>query len=95
MCCFFAALFAFGPRLAVLIWWLINPARFNLAFDGFLIPLLGFIFLPWTLIMYLIVFPDGVTGFDWIWLGLGLLADIASYTSGGYTNRDRLSGSSG
>jgi len=26
--------------------------------------------------MYVIVFPGGITGFDWVWLGLGLFADI-------------------
>jgi len=31
--------------------------------------------------MYLVVFPGGVNMFDWIWLGLGLLADIVSYSS--------------
>ena len=51
-----------------------------------LLPLLGLIFLPWTLLMYLIVFPGGVVGFDWLILGLGLLADIAGY-SGGYRQR--------
>jgi len=40
--------------------------------------------------MYMIIFPGGVTGFDWVWLGLGLVADIASYTSGVYTGRERV-----
>ncbi len=93
MCCFFTALVLFGPRLAILIWWLINPARWAAAFTGsFIWPLLGFLFLPWTTIMYVIVFPGGVVGFDWIWLGLGLLADISSYAGGGYGNRDRIPG---
>ena len=39
--------------------------------------------------MYLIVFPNGIVGFDWIWLGLGLLFDVMSYAGGGYGNRDR------
>ena len=91
MCCFFAALVAFGPRLAILIWWLVDQARWNLAFDSFIWPLLGFIFVPWTTIMYVIVFPGGVTGFDWVWLGLGILADISSYIGGGYGNRSRFS----
>ena len=93
MCCFFTALVLFGPRLAILIWWLIDQARFSLAFTGsFIWPLLGFIFLPWTMIMYLLVFPGGITGFDWIWLGLGLLFDIVSYSGGGYGNRNRIPG---
>ena len=90
MCCFLAALMFFGPRLGVLVWWLFQPARFTAAFtNGWILPLLGFIFLPWTLLMYLIVFPGGVVGFDWIWLGLGLLADIAGY-AGGYQKRQSV-----
>ena len=93
MCCFFTALVLFGPRLAILIWWLISPARWAAAFTGsFIWPLLGFLFVPWTTIMYVIVFPGGIIGFDWIWLGRGLLADISSYAGGGWRNRDRIPG---
>jgi hypothetical protein len=88
MCCFLAALVFFGPRLAVLVWWLFQPARISMAFEGWLIPILGLIFLPWTLLMYLIVAPGGVVGFDWLIVGLGLLADIASYSGGYHTRRD-------
>ena len=92
MCCFFTALVLFGPRLAILVWWLINPVLWSAAFSSFIWALLGFIFLPWTTIFYVLVFPGGITGFDWIWLGLGLLFDIVSYTGGGYGNRNRIPG---
>ncbi len=42
--------------------------------------------------MYVLVFPGGIIGFDWIWLGLGLLVDIGSHAGGGYTNRNRIPG---
>jgi len=90
MCCFFTALVFFGPRLAILVWWLINPLYISSAFNNWILPILGIIFLPWTLLMYLIVFPGGVVGFDWLIVGLGLVADIASYAGGGYGNRSRL-----
>ena len=93
MCCLLTTLVLLGPRAAILIWWLLQPGRFALAFNSFCLSFLGFLFLPWTTIMYLIVFPQGIVGFDWIWLGLGLLADVASYAGGGYGNRDRLQGS--
>jgi hypothetical protein len=35
--------------------------------------LIGGIFVPWTTLSYLIVFPGGVVGLDWVWLGLGLV----------------------
>ena len=89
MCCIFTSLFLLGPRLAALLWWLINPQRFN---GAFIWPLLGIIFLPWTTLMYLVVFPAGIIGFDWLWLGLAVVADIGMYVGGGYGNRDRIPG---
>jgi len=76
-----------GPRFGLLVWWLINPARFSLAFDGWILPTLGAIFVPWTTMMYLVVFPGGVVGWDWLWLGLGLLSDIAWWAGGGFRKR--------
>ena len=70
MCCLLATLFAFGPRAAILIWYVVEPVRWNTAFDTFLWPLLGFLVAPWTTLMYVLVFPAGINGFDWIWLGL-------------------------
>lgn len=92
MCCFFTALVFFGPRLGILIWWLIDPARWSAAFNSFIWAFLGFLFLPWTTLMYVIIFPGGISGFDWIWLGLGLLADISSYTGGAWGNRNQVPG---
>jgi hypothetical protein len=44
---------------------------------------LGIVFLPWTTIMYVLVSPGGMNGFDWVWVGLMFAADILSY-GGGY-----------
>jgi hypothetical protein len=38
----------------------------------------GVIFLPWTTLAYLIVFPGGVVRWDWAVLGLGLLIDLVA-----------------
>lgn len=90
MCCIVAALLAFGPRAAILVWWLVDQIRWNQAFDTFIWPLLGFLFLPWTTLMYVLVFPGGIDGFDWIWLAIGLAFDVFSYSGGAYSNRDRI-----
>jgi hypothetical protein len=92
MCCFFTTLLLLGPRFAVLIWWLVRPVYFNTIFNTWILPLLGLIFLPWTTLMYLVVGGAGVVGFDWLWLGLALIADIASYGGGAYGNRERIPG---
>jgi hypothetical protein len=84
----------FGPRLAFLTYWLIpyGYVKVNAAFNGWFWPLLGLIFLPWTTLMYVIVFP--IVGFDWLWLGLAFLADVSSYGGGAY-NRRRVPGYTG
>ncbi len=54
-------------------------------------PLLGLLILPWTTLMYLMVFgTNGIVGFDWVWLGLALLVDLGAYGGGAYANRDRI-----
>ena len=92
MCCLFTSLVLFGPRLGILIWWLLDPIRWNLAFQSFLWPLLGFLFLPWTTIMYVSVGINGLSWFDWIWLAIALLVDLGSYGGGAYGNRNRIPG---
>jgi hypothetical protein len=90
--CLFLSLIFFGPRMVIILWGLIEPARWSLAFDTFIWPLLGFLFVPWTTLMYVIVSPLGITGFDWLWLGLALAADAASYAGGAYGGRGRVRG---
>jgi hypothetical protein len=90
MCCLVATLFALGPRAAILVWWLIEPVRISAAFDTVIWPLLGFLFLPWTTLMYLVVFPGGITGLDIVWLGLAVAMDAFAWFGGGYTNRSRF-----
>jgi len=90
MCCILTALVLAGPRLAILIWWLINPLRWQVTFTSFIWPLLGFIFLPFTTLMYVLVAPGGVVGFDWVWLVLAVIIDLGSYGGGAYGNRERL-----
>ena len=93
MCCFFVTLLFFGPRLALLVYWLFLPLKVTTAFEAFnfpfLVSILGLIFVPWTTLMYVIVFP--LNGWDWIWIGLAISADIFSYV-GGYHNRARVPG---
>ena len=100
MCCFFLVLVFLGPRIGGVLWWLFQPARWQAAFNNWLDgtlwwiwPVLGIIFLPWTTLMYVIVAPGGIASWDWLWLGLALVADIASYTSG--AGRKRIPGYEG
>ena len=89
MCCFITALFVAGARLGILVWYIFSPAYVNNAFDSFIWGFLGWIFLPWSTLMYIAIYPGGIVGFDWILLGLGVFADIAQYI-GGYRERQRV-----
>ena len=88
MCCFLTALLIAGPRLAILVWWIYNPVYIDALFQSWIWPLLGWLFLPWTTLMYMTVAGGGIIGFDWIILGIGVFADMASYF-GGYSERRR------
>ena len=55
MCCMLTTLFVVGPRMAILVWWLIRPVYVGAAFDNPILTLLAWLFIPWTVLMYLII----------------------------------------
>jgi hypothetical protein len=101
MCCITTLALVFISRIAILYWWLVDPQRFMSAFQAWVIPglvfpywvwpLLGAIFLPWTTLAYLYVFPGGIVGIEWLILGVALLVDLAGH-GGSYRHRNRFSG---
>lgn len=80
-----------GPRIGNVFWWLLQPARYNLAFPNIWIGALGVLFLPWTTLMYVASFGGGITGWDWLWIGIGLFCDISSYGSSAYGGKKQMS----
>src|SRR6266704_56363 len=85
------ALFA---RLALLVVWVSTPLVHRAFQGGWLLPLLGIIFLPITTLAYVLVYSisGSVTGWGWLWVVLAFLLDLAASSSGAYTNRHRLPG---
>lgn len=79
--CLLAMAAAFAPRVVLVIMWIAGP-RVNAAFDTFIIPLLGLIFLPYTTIMYVLVLNPvgGVHGWDWLWIALGVWLDFMKWS---------------
>ena len=80
MPCLFAVFAAFAPRLAMLSL-LFFTDIFQQAFDGWFLPLLGIIFLPFTTLMY--VFAAAPLGsaniWGWFCVILGLLLDLTQW----------------
>jgi len=81
MCCFVLVLGFLGPRFAFLWVWLAT-ARVELAFGGnFWVPLLGVIFLPWTVLTYVFAWApgQGVSALGWAFVALAFAIDLATY----------------
>lgn len=97
MPCLFAMFAGLFPRLGTLFIWLARPAYFNAAFgSNWLLPILGIIFLPFTTLMYVILWsPTGMTAWEWMWLILAVVIDIMHYSSTAFYNRNRIPGYSG
>ncbi len=90
MCCLISTLFLFGPRAAIVVWWLLQPARWAAAFDTVLWPIIGVVLMPWMTLMYVIVAPNGLDTIDFIWVAIGLAMDVFTWAGGAYTNRERF-----
>ena len=78
--CLLAMMAAFAPRVVLISMWIAGP-RIDAAFNSWIVPLLGIIFLPYTTIMYVLVWNPvtGVTGWDWVWIGLGVILDLMKW----------------
>ena len=89
MCCAVTILLIFGPRVAAIVSSVLDPTRW-LVFDNLIVPVLGLIFLPWTLLAYVWLAPDGIGGLEWVIVVIAFLVDIGSLSGGAYGNRDRM-----
>jgi hypothetical protein len=100
MCCIATIALVFTSRIALFLWWLTDRPLFATAFQnwsqptGLMIPvwiwpLVGGIFVPWTTLVYLFLFPGGIVGYEWIILGVAFLVDIAGH-GGTYRHRNRI-----
>ena len=84
MPCLIALLALISPRLA-LFFVLIFSNMIERAFDGWVVPILGFFLLPWTTLAYVVMWDVGtreVSGFEWFIVGLAFLVDLGSYFGG-------------
>jgi hypothetical protein len=91
--CLFALLAGVFPRVAFAIYWIARPGVVELVYGNFIVPFLGLIFLPFTTLMYTILWSaGGLTGWDWLWVGIALLLDLGHYGASAVGNRDQIPG---
>jgi hypothetical protein len=85
MGCFLVLLALISPRLVLVVLWLVSDVL-SRAFDSWVIPLLGFFLLPWTTLSYVAFWDWGsgrhVVGFEWFFVALAFVIDLASYGQG-------------
>jgi hypothetical protein len=88
---------AFLARVGLLVVWLATPLVTRAFQGGWLLPLLGIIFLPITTLAYVVVYAlgNGVSGWAWLWVVLAFLVDLGTHSSGAYANRHRIRGYAG
>jgi len=81
VCCLVLVLFFLGPRAALVLEWIFGH-KIQHAFAHWYWPLLGIIFLPWTTLMYVIVWSSGgVHGANWIAVAIGVCLDVFTYVA--------------
>ena len=82
MGCLFLLIMMLSPRLGIIFLWLFTN-YVSRSFDTWIWPLLGVVFLPWTTLLYILVAAPagGITFWGWLFVGLGLMSDLASHAN--------------
>jgi hypothetical protein len=94
MCCLFSLAGILGPRIALVIWWIVNTSLFDRVFSTVFWPIVGIIFAPWTTLFYVIAWwassPQGqLSGWGYFLIVIGILFDVASQGGGLWRGRKR------
>ena len=91
MCCVLLLLALVGPRLTLFLMWAFTN-YLSRAFDAFLLPFLGFLFLPWTTLACAVAQNElgGLHDLGLILVVLGVLADVGVLGGGARQRRGSL-----
>ncbi len=102
-CCLGVLLLGGAPRLALLFWWFMDPARVDGTFRGWsttaggitaphwIWPAAGLVLLPWTTLAYIFVSPGGITTLGWAIIVIALLLDLGAHGGSGRAYHRRRS----
>lgn len=80
-----------SPRLGVVALWLLTDWIERAFSGGWVLPVLGIIFLPWTTALFTVGFiiGDGATPWGWVGLIIGLFMDVALHAGSATMGRRR------
>ncbi len=71
----------FWPRAGILAFWIFSDLL-GRAYDGWIVPVLGSLLLPWTTLTYAMMWgvsSDRVAGVEWLAVAFALLLDVLTY----------------
>ena len=83
MGCLFLLLMMLSPRLGIIFLWAFTD-YVSRSFSTWIWPLLGFLFLPFATLMYVILYTPGfgLTAWEWFWVILAGVFDLAHLAAG-------------
>jgi hypothetical protein len=79
------------PRFAILVGWFNAQAAWEAVFGSNILLLGGFLFFPWTTLIYAFVEPNGLSLLNWVFLGLAFLIDLGTWGVGFFASREQVS----
>jgi hypothetical protein len=82
---------AIVPRFALFVGWYNDAAFWNAVFGSQFFFVLGFLFLPWTTLIYGLASPNGLSIVNWIFLLFGVLIDLGTWGIGFFAARQQTS----
>lgn len=81
MGCMVLLLSLIGPRVALAFVWIFT-SFVDRAYDNMIVPVLGFVFLPWTTLVYALAHNgQGLSTLGWFFVALAFMGDVASITA--------------
>ena len=91
MGCLIVLLSLLSPRLAIVAMWLFTN-RLGDAFESTLGPILGFLLVPWTTLMFALLWGShhSVQGFEWFLVAFAFMMDMGSWVSSAWRGREQF-----
>ncbi len=79
MGCLIVLLSLIGPRVALGYIWIFT-VLVDRAYDSLIVPILGFVFFPWTTLVYALSFDgNGVSGVGWFFVAMAFFGDLSAH----------------
>ena len=82
---------AFLPRFVLLVGWVNDPTSWQNLFGSPVWFLFGFLFFPWTTLIYGLVQPNGLSFLNIVFLIFAFLIDLGTWGVGFFASRQQVS----